>query len=163
MDMRRDVSELDVKKDLRKTRAVWVVVLTTLLSYFSVPVFATSSTHSVSFHDGRTLTANAWIQPFADFSGCGNWQTSVVMPAGSRTEWIKNVTSFYTLGIGGLFGGLTVNGKHKTRLEWTNSNKQDGSYLSGNVCGGFGSFYVGVDVAGTAVYDGNVRFVNTKI
>ncbi|WP_033799896.1 hypothetical protein [Tropheryma whipplei] len=99
------------------------------------------------------------------FGFFGMWKLANISryAPGSRPESIKSVTSFYTLGIGGLFGGLTVNGKHKTRLEWTNSNKQDGSYLSGNVCGGFGSFYVGVDVAGTAVYDGNVRFVNTKI
>lgn len=119
---------------------------------------------SASFGSGVTLKANAWIQPLANWSGCGQFRTSVVMNRSPR--WIRNSTTFYQIGLGSLnIKGVSIGSSRAgaNTLVWTNSNGAKGSYLSGSVCGGWGAVYLGVDVTGAALYNGATRVVSAHI
>lgn len=120
------------------------------------PAEAKSDSGTARFDNGKTITANMWIQSFS-WTGCGNFQSSAVMNA--TPKWIKNYTKFYQIG----FGSLSVKGvsvdsdRSSSSVTWTNSNGARGSYISGSVCGGWGAIYVGADVQASAFYYGNYR------
>lgn len=81
-------------------------------------------------------------------------------------NWIRNNTSFYQIGIGSIsIKNLSIESSRSgpNSLVWTNNNGARGSYLSGSVCGGWGAIYVGMDVSGTAFYNGTTRVASTKI
>lgn len=123
----------------------------------------TSNSGSATFPDGKTLTANAWIQSFT-WTGCGNFATSAVMTA--SPQWIENSTDFYQIGLGSLtIKGVNIGSSHisDTSLRWKNTNGAKGSYLSGSVCGRWGATYVGMTMTGTAFYKGSTRIAQTRI
>ena len=123
----------------------------------------TANSGSATFPDGTNLTANAWIQSYT-WTGCGDFTSSAVMNA--SPEWIENTTSFYQIGFGSIsIKGVSIESSRagENTLVWTNDNGAKGSYLSGSVCGGWGGAYVGMDVTGKALYDGNVRIASTRL
>lgn len=118
---------------------------------------ATSDTTTSYFDNGQPITANIWIQPVAE-GGCGSFQSSAVMNA--SPNWIRNTTDFYQYGVGSVsVKGVSLNAgtSDPSVLEWTNSNGAMGSYLSGTVCMGWASVYLGADVSATGFYYGNLR------
>lgn len=124
----------------------------------------TSNSGNAGFGSGVTLTANAWIQPVSNWSGCGQFKTSAVM--NRSPKWIRNTTTFYQIGFGSLnIKGLSIESSRSgnNTLVWTNNNGAKGSYLSGSVCGGWGSLYLGMDVTGVAFYNGTTRVASAHI
>lgn len=124
----------------------------------------TSGSGKASFGKGVSLTANAWIQTLSNWSGCGQFKTSAVM--NRSPQWIRNTTSFYQIGIGSLsIKGVNIQSSRSggNTLVWTNNNGAKGSYLSGSVCGGWGAIYLGMDVTGTAFYNGTTRVASAHI
>lgn len=123
----------------------------------------TSNSATKYFPNGQPIRANAWIQPIAK-GGCGNFATSVVMDVSPSS--ITNNTSFYQWGVKSIkIGPVNIESSRKgpDSLSWTNYNGAKGSYLSGSVCGGWGTLYTGVDVSGGATYNGTWRGVATRI
>ena len=124
---------------------------------------ATSDSDTVSYPNGIKLTANAWIQSFT-WTSCGSFTSSAVI--GAKPNYITNQTSFYDIGLGSVsLKGLSIESSRSgsSSLVWTNSNGSKGSYLSGTVCGGWGSVYVGMDVNAKAFYYGNLRIASAHI
>ena len=146
---------------------IFVALFLTLV-LLAIPV-SSASAHTakpgVSYFDnrGHKVQAKAWIQNFS-WSGCGNFQTTV--EANVATTRVKNRTVFYEIGVGSIsIKGLNIGSSRKGEriLEWTNTNGAKGSYLSGNVCMGWGASYLGLDVYGTAVWKGVVRTPHARI
>lgn len=122
---------------------------------------ARSSSRTVSFNSSVSLTGNVWIQSLSDSGGCGNYATSVVSNRVLRSVTNKTVAQPY--GIGASAWGLTVSGPDgSTSTTWTNSNRR-GSYLSGNVCMSWSTFYLSMTVNGTGNYNGVVRTVSAQV
>ncbi|WP_394941206.1 hypothetical protein [Psychromicrobium sp. YIM B11713] len=118
---------------------------------------ATSASGTAYFDNGQPITANFWIQPIAD-NACGNFSSSAVMNV--APNYITNDTKFYQVGVGSVtVAGVTASvvGGDPAHLQWTNSGGARGSYMSGRVCGTFGTFYLGADVTASAFYYGNYR------
>jgi hypothetical protein len=150
---------------LMRKRAIAIVTAALAVGLALTPLAAnaTSSSGTARFDNGKTLTANAWIQPFT-WTGCGSFQTSALMNA--KPNYITNATSFYQVGLGSIaVKGLSITSSRQgpATLVWTNSNGSLGSYLSGSVCGGWGAVYVGVDVTAKASYNGNLRIASAHI
>ena len=104
-----------------------------------------------------------WIQPVSE-GGCGSFQSSAVMNA--SPNWIRNTTDFYQYGVGSItVKGVSLNAgtNDSSILQWTNSNGARGSYLSGTVCMGWSSVYLGADVSATAFYYGNLRTAGAHV
>lgn len=122
-----------------------------------------SNSGTAWFPNGQPITANAWIQTIAK-GGCGNFSTSVIMNVSPSS--ITNNTSFYQWGVQSIsLGPLNIESSRTgpRSLKWTNNNGARGSYLSGTVCGGWGTLYTGVKVEGSAFYNGTTRHVATRI
>lgn len=122
-----------------------------------------SNSGTTWFPNGQPITANAWIQTIAK-GGCGNFATSIVMNVSPNS--ITNHTSFYQWGVQSIsLGPLNIESSRTgpRSLSWTNYNGARGSYLSGTVCGGWGTLYTGVDVQGSAFYNGTTKHVSTRI
>ncbi|GAB3190190.1 hypothetical protein [Nesterenkonia suensis] len=142
--------------------AATAVMLGSALLVEGQPAHATSDSGNAYFDNGERLTANMWIQPVAE-GGCGSFQSSAV--ATTTTNWIRNNTDFYQYGIGSVtVKGVSIDNSRSgdSSLVWTNTNAS-GSYLSGTVCGGWGSVYVGADVTATAYHYGNVRVASARV
>lgn len=120
------------------------------------PAEATSDSGTATFDNGQKITANIWIQSFS-WTSCGDFKSSAVMHVSPK--WIKNYTKFYQIGFGGVdVKGASVDSDHSSSsVTWTNNNGAKGSYISGEICGGWGAIYVGADVQASAYYDGNYR------
>ena len=124
---------------------------------------ATEDSNSAYFDNGQPITANIWIQPVAE-GGCGSFQSSAVMNV--SPTWIRNTTDFYQYGVGSIsVKGVSLNAgtNDPSLLQWTNSNGAMGSYLSGTVCMGWASVYLGVDVSATGFYYGNLRTASAHV
>ena len=122
---------------------------------------ANSSSRTVHFNSSVKLTGNVWIQSFSDWGNCGNYATSVVSNRVLRSVTNKTVAQPY--GIGASAWGLSVSGPDgSTSTTWTNSNRR-GSYLSGNVCMSWSTFYLSMTVNGTGHYNGVVRTVSAQV
>ncbi len=131
---------------------------------FPATASATSDTDTESFDNGNTITANAWIQSFT-WTGCGDFSSSAVMNT-PNTSSITNATSFYDIGLGSVsIKAVSIESSRESAssLRWTNSAGVTGSYLSGSVCGGWGSVYVGMDVAASSLHYGNYRVASAHI
>jgi hypothetical protein len=141
---------------VKKTSAA--VALAGLMALGAAPgAHATSDTNTAYFDNGQPITANIWIQPVAE-GGCGSFQSSAVMNV--FPNWIRNTTDFYQYGVGSVsVKGVSLNAgtSDPSILQWTNSNGAMGSYLSGTVCMGWASVYLGADVSATGFYYGNLR------
>ena len=123
---------------------------------------ANSDSNSTRFDNGKTLTANIWIQSFT-WTSCGSFQSSAVMDA--SPNWIRNHTAFYQIGFGSIsLKGVTLDSdRSSSSVTWTNSNGSRGSYISGKVCGGWGAVYVGADTTAQAFYYGNLRSTTAHV
>lgn len=149
-----------MKKLLGTTASL--AMLVSALFVGAQPAHATSDSGNAYFDNGERLTANMWIQPIAE-GGCGSFQSSAV--ATTTTNWIRNSTDFYQYGIGSVsVAGVSLEGSRNggSSLVWTNTNAS-GSYLSGTVCGGWASVYVGADVSATGYHYGNIRVANARV
>ncbi len=127
-------------------------------------VGATSDSGTTSFDNGNTITANAWIQSFS-WTGCGDFSSSAVMNVPATSD-ITNQTSFYDIGLGSVsIKGVSIESSRESSnsLRWTNSAGVTGSYLSGTVCGGWASIYVGMDVSASSLHYGNFRIATAHI
>lgn len=151
---------------IMKLNSIVVATVATLSLVLASAGTANAKSHSgtARFDNGHTITANIWIQSLSDFSGCGDFSSSAEMTA--SPNWITNRTKFYQVG----FGGVSVQGVSADRvggdpasLTWTNSNGAKGSYMSGKVCGGFGTIYTGADVTASAYYYGNLRVASAHV
>lgn len=149
--------------NLKKTGAA--IALTALMAIGAASgAQATSNSGTAYFDNGQPITANMWIQSVAK-GGCGSFASSAVMNV--SPNWIRNTTSFYQYGVGSIsIKGVNISGSgtsNPATIQWTNSNGARGSYLSGTVCMGWGSFYLGADVAATAYYYGNLRTASAHV
>lgn len=150
-------------KNLKKAGAV--IALTSLLAIGAASgAQASSASGTATFDNGQPLTANMWIQSVSE-GGCGSFSSSAVMNV--SPVWIRNTTAFYQYGVGSIsIKGVNLTGSgtsNPATLQWTNSNGASGSYLSGTVCMGWGSFYLGADVAATGFYYGNLRTASARV
>lgn len=122
---------------------------------------ANSSSRTVYFTSSVKLMGNVWIQSISDWGNCGRYATSVVSNRVLRSVTNKTVAQPY--GIGASAWGLSVSGPNgSTSTTWTNSNRR-GSYLSGNVCASWNTFYLSMTVNGTGNYNGVVRTVSAQV
>lgn len=116
--------------------------------------------------DGATLKARLGLPYFADMNGCGNWDSLANITRSPR--WLENHTSFTAYGIGATLTvsgvGVTVGGtpSYKT-LALRNTKGQLNTYLAGNVCMNWSTIYLGMNVSGTAMYNGQVRSTNVGV
>ncbi|WP_159698196.1 hypothetical protein [Arthrobacter sp. 18067] len=124
---------------------------------------AISSSGTAYFDNGQPITANMWIQSLTAGT-CGSFSSSAVMNV--SPNYITNNTKFYQIGVGGIsVSGVSASqvGGDPANLTWTNSNGARGSYMSGNVCGGWGMLYLGADVSASAFYYGNYRVATAHV
>ena len=122
---------------------------------------ANSSSRTVYFTSSVKLTGNVWIQSISNWGNCGRYATSVVSNRVLRSVTNKTVAQPY--GIGASAWGFSVSGPNgSTSTTWTNSNRR-GSYLSGNVCASWNTFYLSMTVNGTGNYNGVVRTVSAQV
>jgi len=141
------------------------IALTSLLALGAASgAQATSGSGTAYFDNGQPITANMWIQSVAE-GGCGSFSSSAVMNV--SPNWIRNTTSFYQYGVGSIsIKGVNISQSgtsNPNTLQWTNSNGATGSYLSGTVCMGWGSFYLGADVSATGYYYGYLRTASARV
>lgn len=120
-----------------------------------------SKSSKAYFDDGASITANMWIQTFADGGGCGNFQSSAVTSV--TANWVKDVASFHANGVGASINGGSVSGSGAdAAASWTNYNSK-GAYISGNVCVNWLTWYLSATTTASGYHYGNVRVASAGV
>lgn len=106
--------------------------------------------------DGATMNARLGLPYFSDMNGCGAYDSLAKIDRTPR--WLRNTTSFTAYGIGATVSVASFNGSpsYKER-SITNTMGQRTSYMAGNVCANWSTFYLGMAVTATAYYNGQIR------
>jgi hypothetical protein len=140
---------------------VMVLALALVMAAFT-PAQANSKSASTTYPNGTRLTANVWIQTFASWDGCGDFQTSAQITR--RPNWIENTASFTANGWGASIKSFSFGGSGASvSTTWRNSNGQRGSYISGRICANWRTWYVSATSIARAFHYGNLRVVSAEV
>ena len=126
----------------------------------------TNTSKKIYYGDGAYIVASASLPLIADWHGCGDLGRYAWIS--KKPNWVKNVTGFQASGIGasvsvnGVGGSVSGSGNNST-ITWINNNGALGSYLSGGLCANWLTWYLSMNVTGSAFHYGTVRIANATL